>query len=123
MSLSNEETQYQVMRLVEAQSDMTQRQIARLLDVSLGKANYCVRALISKGWIEARVVKNDGRKSAYSYSLTRLGRQEKSLLTLRYVADKMREYEGLLIEIDRMRHAPARRNGRATRPRGKAGSE
>lgn len=111
------------MRLVEAQSDMTQRQIARLLDVSLGKANYCVRALISKGWIEARVVKNDGRKSAYSYSLTRLGRQEKSLLTLRYVADKMREYEGLLIEIDRMRHAPARRNGRATRPRGKAGSE
>jgi EPS-associated MarR family transcriptional regulator len=119
MPLLNEEMQYRVMRLVEANPEITQRDVARELGVSLGKANYSVRALIRKGWVRAIAVKNSHQKAAYSYSLTRLGRQEKSRLTVRFVASKMREYEGLLAEIDQMQRATPRRNGRTPRPRGK----
>src|SRR5215469_5828804 len=111
MPLSNEETHYRVMRLMEANPEITQRDVARELGVSLGKAHNSVRALISKGWVKATSVKNSRRKAAYSYSLTRLGQHEKSLLTVRFVASKMREYEGLLAEIDAMQRAATRRNG------------
>jgi EPS-associated MarR family transcriptional regulator len=108
------------MRLLETKPDVTQREVARELGVSLGKANYSVRALIRKGWVKAISVKNAQQKAAYSYSLTRLGQQEKSRLTVRFVASKMREYEGLLAEIDQMQRSTARRgNGRTTRARGK----
>lgn len=108
------------MRLLEANPEITQRDIARELGVSLGKAHYSIRALILKGWIKATTVKNAQQKAAYHYSLTRLGRHEKSLLTVRFVASKMREYEGLLAEIDEMQRTASRRgNGRTPRPRGK----
>jgi EPS-associated MarR family transcriptional regulator len=113
----NDETRYKVMRLLEAKPEITQRDLARELGVSLGKANYCIRGLIRKGWVKAISIKNAQQKSAYSYSLTRVGRQEKSRLTVRFVADKMREYEGLLVEIDEMQRATPRRNGRLTRAR------
>jgi EPS-associated MarR family transcriptional regulator len=119
MPSSNEETQYRVMRLLEANPEITQRDVARELGVSLGKANYLVRALIRKGWVKATAVKNAQQKAAYQYSLTRLGQHEKSLLTVRFVATKMREYEGLLAEIDEMQRTTSRRNGRAPRVRGK----
>jgi EPS-associated MarR family transcriptional regulator len=105
------------MRLIEAKPDITQRDVARELGVSLGKANYCVRGLIQKGWVKAVSVKNTQQKAAYSYSLTRIGRQERARLTVRFVADKMREYEGLLVEIDEMQRGAQRRNGRSARRR------
>jgi EPS-associated MarR family transcriptional regulator len=115
-----DETHYKVLRLLETKPEITQRDVARELGVSLGKANYSVRALIRKGWVKAISITNAQQKAAYSYSLTRLGQQEKSRLTVRFVASKMREYEGLLAEIDQMQRSTARRgNGRTTRARGK----
>jgi EPS-associated MarR family transcriptional regulator len=113
----DEETNYKVMRLLEAKPEITQRDVARELGVSLGKANYCVRALIRKGWVKARPFKNTQQKAAYQYTLTRVGRQEKARLTLRFVAGKIREYEGLLVEIDEMQRGLLRRAGRLTRSR------
>jgi EPS-associated MarR family transcriptional regulator len=112
-----DETHYKVMRLLETKPDITQRDVARELGVSLGKANYCVRALIQKGWVKATPFKNNQQKAAYQYSLTRIGRQEKARLTLRFVAGKIREYEGLLVEIDEMQRGAQRRAGRLTRAR------
>lgn len=113
-----DETHYKVMRLLEANPEMTQRDVARDLGVSLGKANYCVRALIDKGWVKAVPFKNTQQRVAYQYTLTRVGRQEKARLTLRFVAGKIREYEGLLVEIDEMQRGVRRRlGGRPTRAR------
>jgi EPS-associated MarR family transcriptional regulator len=111
------ETHYKVMRLIETKSEITQRDVARELGVSLGKVNYSVRALIEKGWVKATPVKNTQQKAAYQYSLTRVGRQEKARLTLHFVAGKMREYEGLLVEIDEMQRGARRRVSRLTRAR------
>jgi EPS-associated MarR family transcriptional regulator len=105
----DDDTRYRVMRFLEARPDITQRDLAREMGVSLGKANYCLQALIRNGWIRAKPFKNAQQKAAYSYALTRLGRAVKSRLTVRFVASKMREYEGLLADIDQMqRGAPGR---------------
>ena len=117
MPMLNDETRYRVMRLLEANPEITQRGVARELGVSLGKANYSVRALIRKGWVKAKTFKNAQQKAAYLYSLTRLGRQEKTRLTVRFVASKMREYEGLLVEIDEMQRRATGRAGRPSRSR------
>jgi EPS-associated MarR family transcriptional regulator len=113
----DDETDYRVMRLLETRPEITQRDVARELGVSLGKANYRVRALIQKGWVKATSFKNAQQKVAYQYALTRVGRQEKARLTLRFVAGKMREYEGLLVEIDEMQRGLQRRSNRLTRSR------
>ena len=115
--MSADETHYKVMRLLETKPEITQRDVARELGVSLGKANYCVRALIQKGWVKATPFKNNQQKAAYQYALTRIGRQEKARLTLRFVVGKIREYEGLLVEIDEMQRGTQRRVGRLTRAR------
>ncbi len=117
----DDETQYRVMRLLEANPDITQRDVAKELGVSLGKANYSVQTLIRKRWVKAVSVKNTQQKAAYLYSLTRLGLQEKARLTVRFVAKKMREYEGLLVEIDEMERGLQRRVARSPRARGKQG--
>ena len=117
--MSADETHYKVMRLLETKPEITQRDVARELGVSLGKANYSVRALIQKGWVKATAVTNAQQKAAYQYSLTRLGQHEKSRMTVRFVASKIREYEGLLAEIDEMQRTSSRRKDRTTRPRGK----
>jgi EPS-associated MarR family transcriptional regulator len=117
MPMLNDETQYRVMRLLETTPEITQRDVAREIGVSLGKANYCVRALIRKGWVKATPFKNAQQKAAYQYTLTRVGRQEKTRMTVRFVAGKMREYEGLLIEIDEMQRGLQRRAGRLIRSR------
>jgi EPS-associated MarR family transcriptional regulator len=113
----DDETHYKVMRLLETKPEITQRQVASELGVSLGKVNYCVRAVIQKGWVKATPFKNAQQKAAYQYTLTRTGRQEKARLTLRFVAGKMREYEGLLVEIDEMQRGLQRRASRSTRSR------
>jgi EPS-associated MarR family transcriptional regulator len=111
----DDETHYRVMRLLEGKPEATQRDVARDLGVSLGKANYCVKALVGKGWLKVTPFKNAHDKAAYLYSLTPLGRQEKARLTVRFVASKMREYEGLLVEIDEMQRERRRRRSRVTR--------
>lgn len=97
------EIHYKVMRLLEANPEMSQRDVARELDVSLGKVNYCLQALIRRGWIKATNFKNSHNKAAYMYLLTPRGVESKAKLTAHFLKRKMREYEELRVEIEQIR--------------------
>jgi EPS-associated MarR family transcriptional regulator len=108
--MPSEEIRYKVMRLVEANPELSQRDVARELGVSLGKVNYCLQALVRKGWIKASNFKNSHHKAAYMYLLTPRGLEEKARLTLQFLIIKMREYEKLRVEIEQMRREAEGRN-------------
>lgn len=98
---------YKLMRLLEAKPGMSQRDLARELGISLGKVNYCLRALIKKGWIKAANFKNSQNKIAYMYLLTPRGLDKKASLTLEFLRIKMSEYEALKAEIEEMQREAA----------------
>lgn len=100
--MSVEEVRYKLMRLLEANPKISQRDAARELDISLGKVNYCVQALIRKGWVKATRFKNSQNKAAYMYLLTPRGIEEKASLTVEFLRIRMREYEVLRTEIEQM---------------------
>ncbi|HEY6923008.1 MAG TPA: MarR family EPS-associated transcriptional regulator [Steroidobacteraceae bacterium] len=106
--MSGEELRYKLMRLLEANPGMSQRDAARELGISLGKANYCLKALIHKGWVKATRFKNSRNKAAYMYLLTPRGIEEKASLTLEFLQIKMREYEILRHEIEQIQRDVAR---------------
>lgn len=95
----NADVHYKLMRLLEANPEMSQRDAARELGISLGKVNYCLRALTKKGWIKVTRFKNSQSKSAYMYLLTPRGFEEKASLTLEFLREKKQEYEQLRAEI------------------------
>ena len=98
----SDETRYELIRLLEANPEMSQRDVARKLGISLGKTNYCLRALTQKGLIKAANFKNSQNRTAYMYLLTPRGIEEKAKLTLRFLQRKMREYETLRVEIKQL---------------------
>jgi EPS-associated MarR family transcriptional regulator len=106
--MMSEEMRYKVMRLLEGNPKLSQRDVARELGMSLGKVNFCVQALIRKGWIKATNFKNSHNKAAYMYLLTPRGLEEKTRLTLRYLGIKISEYEKLRVEIEQMRREAMR---------------
>jgi len=95
------------MRLLETHSEMSQRDLARELGISLGKVNYCLKALIEKGWVKATNFTNSHNKAAYMYLLTPYGIEQKAILTAKFLRVKMREYEALRVEIEQMRREAA----------------
>ena len=99
----NEETRYKVMRLIEANPQMSQRDVARELGISLGKVNYCLQALMHRGLVKATNFKNSHNKAAYMYLLTPRGIEEKARLAVRFLKIKIGEYERLRAEIEQMR--------------------
>jgi len=99
----SDEMRYKLMRLLEDNPAMSQRDVARELGISLGKVNYCLQALMRKGWIKAANFKNSQNKVAYMYVLTPRGIEQKASLALEYLQIKMREYENLREEIELVR--------------------
>lgn len=97
------EVHYKLMRALEANPGMSQRELARELGVSLGKVNYCLRALVEKGWIKASNFTNSQNKAAYMYLLTPRGIEQKASLAVRFLRVKMQEYEALKLEIEQIR--------------------
>jgi EPS-associated MarR family transcriptional regulator len=110
------ETHYKLLRMLEANPEMSQRDVARELGVSVGKVNYSLRALIRKGWIKATNFKNSNNKAAYMYLLTPRGIEEKASLSVRFLKIKMQEYERLKVEIEEMRREAAAQTGAKWRP-------
>lgn len=98
-----DEYRYKILKLVEAKPEISQRELARELGISLGKANFCLTALIEKGLLKATNFRNSQNKLAYMYLLTPNGIEEKASITLRFLKYKMREYELLQVEIDELR--------------------
>lgn len=97
---AHDETLLQVLRLLEVNPRMNQRGLAGALGVSLGKANYCLNALIDKGLLKMQNFQGSRRKLAYMYLLTPAGIAEKTGLTRQFLTRKMEEYELLRVEID-----------------------
>lgn len=82
---------------------MSQRELAKALGMSLGKTNYCIRAVIEKGWVKARNFKNSSKKAAYLYQLTPSGIAAKGKITRRFLDRKLEEFERLEQEIQQLR--------------------
>lgn len=99
-----DETRYKILKLIEANPQMSQREIAKALNISVGKTNYCLKALIEKGILKAANFRNSQNKIAYLYKLTPNGLEEKSRITARFLKIKMDEYEQIQREIAQLRH-------------------
>lgn len=94
-----DEYRYKILKMIEAKPELTQRELAQHLGVSLGKANFCLKGLIEVGLIKATNFRNSHNKLAYMYLLTPTGIEAKSSITLRFLKSKMQEYELLQAEI------------------------
>jgi EPS-associated MarR family transcriptional regulator len=101
--LISDEIRYKLLRLLQANPEMSQREVANELDVSVGKVNYSLRALVRRGWIKAHNFKNSQNKLAYRYLLTPRGIEEKAKITVRFLRAKLDEYETLRLEIEQIR--------------------
>ena len=99
----DDETAYKLLKLVQSDPNISQREIARELDISLGKANYCLKAVIEKGWVKARNFYQSKNKKGYAYLLTKAGLREKASVTFRFLKYKVQEYEALEAEIIQIR--------------------
>ena len=97
-----DEYRYRILKLLEAEPQASQRRIADELDISLGRVNYCLQALIQKGLIKAKNFRNSGNKRAYLYLLTPKGIDEKTRVTLRFLKVKLNEYETLKRELEEL---------------------
>ena len=96
--MSNE-IHLKVLREIEGNPEITQRELAQQLGVSLGKVNYCLKALIDRGWVKATNFKNSRNKVAYAYLLTPNGLEEKAKITVRFLKQRMHDYEMIKQEI------------------------
>lgn len=95
-----EDTHFWVMRLLQENPTITQRELADKLGISLGGTNYCLKALVEKGWIKVQNFSRSANKLSYAYLLTSKGVKEKTSLTSRFLKRKMKEYEDLRTEIE-----------------------
>jgi EPS-associated MarR family transcriptional regulator len=98
-----DEYRYKILKLVESNPQISQREIAKQLGISLGKANYCLKALIEVGMVKASNFRNSKNKLAYMYLLTPSGVEAKSVITLRFLKRKVEEHDALLKEIEELR--------------------
>jgi EPS-associated MarR family transcriptional regulator len=97
-----DEYRYKILKELEANPEISQRELAKELGISLGKANFCIQALIEKGLIKARNFKNSHNKKAYIYYLTPKGIEDKARVTVQFLKIKMAEYHDLKSEIERL---------------------
>ncbi|EMN58539.1 MarR family EPS-associated transcriptional regulator [Leptospira borgpetersenii] len=94
---------HKLLRILEENPEVNQREISEILGISLGKVNYCLKALMDKGWIKAKNFKNSNNKFAYAYFLTPMGIEEKARITIRYLKMKIQEYEQIQKEIEELK--------------------
>ena len=95
----NDEIHYRILRELERDPQLSQRQLADSLGVSVGKTNYCVRALVEKGLLKVENFRRSQNKLAYAYQLTPHGLAAKARITRRYLEIKRQEYETLRAQI------------------------
>lgn len=94
----------QLLRVLERQPALSQRELSTALGLSLGKTHYLLRASLDRGLVKASRFRRSGRKLAYAYLLTPTGLREKIRLTRRFLAQKEAEFEQLQWAIASLRH-------------------
>ncbi len=109
-----DETRYRILKLLQADPNASQRRIAEELGISLGRVNFCLRALIDKGLIKVKNFRTSANKRAYLYLLTPRGLEEKARVTARFLRVKLAEYEVLKSEVEEL-HREVARGADATR--------
>ena len=97
------ESRYRLLRLLSDKPDMSQRDLAREMGVSVGKVNYCLKALLDKGYVKAGNFKNSDSKQAYLYKLTPSGMAAMAKATVRFLTRKQAEFDELALEIEQLR--------------------
>ena len=87
------EIRYRLLKLINENPLMTQRELASTMGISLGKLNFCITQLVNKGLIKINRFKNSKQKSGYIYKLTPCGIEEKAKITIKFLKQKQHEYE------------------------------
>ena len=100
--MTNQELEYRALKILEQQPDMTQRELAEALGVSLGKTHYLVKSLIDVGWVKLDNFQKSDNKWGYAYLLTPMGIAEKAAITARFLVRKQQEYSDLQREIQQL---------------------
>ena len=101
---------YKLLKLLQDDPSLNQRNLAESMDISLGKVNFCLKALIEQGWIKAKRFHHSHNKKAYAYILTPRGIEEKAKVTARFLRRKMTEFETLQQEIAELRRENDKNN-------------
>ena len=97
--MKNQEDYFKVLRKIQKKPNFSQRELAEELGFSLGKLNYCLKALKQKGLVKIQNFKNNPNKLNYVYILTPKGISEKTKLTINFMKRKMKEYDELKKEL------------------------
>jgi len=105
-----QEHHYKILKQLDNNPKINQRQLAQDMDVSLGKINYCLKALIDKGWIRVQRFKQSSNKTAYLYLLTPEGIAAKARLTRSFLQYKIAEYDRLKQEIEQLEQEVRQQN-------------
>ena len=99
----DDEAHLKIMRLVQARPQITQRELAAELGLSLGKVNFLLNALITKGAVKVDNFRRSNNKLAYAYLLTPSGIEDKARLTVSFLKRKLDEYTTLCREIEQLK--------------------
>lgn len=97
--MTNQELKYRMLKILEHQPELTQRQLAEELGISLGKTHYLIKSLIDVGWVKFANFQRSDSKWGYAYLLTPIGIVEKAAITARFLVRKQQEYAKLQKEI------------------------
>ena len=95
----DQDLEYRILKILEQQPDLTQRQLSEALGVSLGKTNYVLKSVIDVGWVKLDNFQKSNNKWGYAYLLTPTGVAEKATITVRFLKKKKQEYDDLQVEI------------------------
>jgi len=99
----DDSTSYGLLKTLENDPSLSQRDLAKRLGISLGKVNFCLNALVEKGCLKVKNFRNSDNKLAYAYLLTPRGVEEKARITVHFLKYKVREYERLRSEIEELK--------------------
>ena len=98
----DDNTRYGLLKTLEDNPSLSQRDLAKRLGISLGKVNFCLNALIEKGCLKVNNFRNSDNKLAYAYLLTPHGVEQKARMTVEFLQIKVQEYERLRTEIEEL---------------------
>lgn len=94
---------YSLLKTLENQPVISQRELSRQLNVSLGKINFCLNALVEKGCLKVNNFRKSDNKIAYAYLITPKGLEQKAKLTAEFLQIKIKEYEIISKELEELR--------------------
>lgn len=97
--MQSEEVRHRLLKMIEERPGLTQREAAIELGISVGKVNYCLRALMDRGYVKLDNFRRSPDKRCYRYWLTPSGIEEKTRVTVQFLRRKLDEYERLKHEI------------------------